>query len=87
MSRAPNVDEEGPRRGHWSTTVVIVLVAYVLGIGPVLALGCWLRDVTGWSGFYAVFFLYLPLYPLVDVDLIEKYIMWWMDLFDTMPPG
>jgi hypothetical protein len=74
--------------GRWSTIILTVVVTYVLSCGPVMAVGCWLRDVTDWDGFYAVFFLYLPiLYPLGDVDFVEAYIMWWMKLFGTMPPG
>jgi hypothetical protein len=76
------------RRGHWAATIVTVLVIYVISSGPVMAIGCWLRDATDWDGFYAVFYLYLPiLYPLGDVDLAESYLMWWMHQFDTMPPG
>jgi hypothetical protein len=84
--------ESGPRRdsrrGHWATTIVALLVIYVISSGPILAIGCWLRDATDWDGFYAVFYLYLPiLYAVGDVDLVESYLMWWMKLFDTMPPG
>jgi hypothetical protein len=80
--------ERGSRAGRWSTIILTVLVVYVLSCGPVMALGCWLQDVTDWDGFYAVFFLYMPiLYPLGDVDVVEAYIMWWMKLFGTMPPG
>ena len=69
-------------------SIVAVLVIYLLSSGPILAIGCWRRDATDWDGFYAVFYLYLPiLYPLGDVDLFESYLMWWMKLFDTMPPG
>jgi hypothetical protein len=76
------------RHGHWAATIVAVLATYVLSSGPVMALGCRLRDATDWDGFYAVFYVYLPLlYPLADVDLFESYLMWWMKLFGTMPPG
>jgi hypothetical protein len=76
------------RRGHGATTIVALLVIYLMSSGPIMAIGCRLRDATDWDGFYAVFYLYLPiLYPLGDVDLFESYLMWWMKLFDTMPPG
>ena len=81
-------NSEHTRRGHWTATIVALLVIYAISSGPILALGCRLRDATDWDGFYAVFYLYLPiLYPLGDVDLVESYLMWWMRLFDTMPPG
>ena len=92
MSLTATTREPAPsrdaRRCHWAATVVALLAIYVISSGPVLAIGCWLRDATDWDGFYAVFYLYLPiLYPLGDVDLFESYLMWWMKLFDTMPPG
>lgn len=92
MSDAIERSDETPsgrsQRGHWSGLIVAALVAYVLSSGPVLALGCWLRDKTDWNGFYAVFALYLPLlYTVGDVDAFEAYIRWWMNLLDTMPPG
>lgn len=34
---------------------------YVLSSGPVLGFSLWLRDVTGWDGFYAAVLPYLPL--------------------------
>jgi hypothetical protein len=93
-----NLDEPGtpnvtsPRRNSrlasWLVALLILLVLYILSAGPVLALGCWLRDTTDWDGFYAVFWLYLPiLYAGWDNDLLEAYLMWWMNLFGTMPPG
>ena len=75
------------RLSAWLVAIVILIVLYILSAGPILAAGCWLRDATGWEGCYAVFLLYLPLYPLADVDLCEAYVMWWMKLLGTMPPG
>jgi hypothetical protein len=83
-------EERTDRRSRttaWLVAIAILFVAYILSAGPVLALGCWLRDAADWDGFYAVFFLYLPLYPLADIDLCEAYLMWWMQLLGTMPPG
>jgi hypothetical protein len=75
------------RLASWLVAIAILLILYIFSAGPVIALGCWLRDATDWDGFYAVFFLYLPLIPLADIDLCEAYLMWWMRLFGTMPPG
>jgi hypothetical protein len=94
-NRAPTSDMQSdgtPRRrssrlASWLVAIAILIVLYILSAGPVLALGCWLRDATGWHGFDFVFFLYLPLYPLADIDLCEAYLMWWMRLLGTMPPG
>jgi hypothetical protein len=77
----------GSRATAWLVAIGVLLVAYVLSAGPVLAVGCWLRDATDWDGFYAVFLLYLPLRPLADIDFCEAYLIWWMHLFGTMPPG
>jgi hypothetical protein len=75
------------RLASWLATLAVLLVVYILSAGPILALGCRLHDATDWHGFYFVFFLYLPLYPLADIDLCEAYLTWWMQLFGTMPPG
>jgi hypothetical protein len=65
-----------------------VLVIYVISSVSVLVLSCWPQNATRQDGVYAVFYLYLPiLYPLGDADVFESYLMWWMRLFDTMPPG
>ncbi len=74
-------EPEHARGGHWAATIATLLVIYVISSGPILAIGCWLRDVTDWDGFYAVLYLYLPLLnPLGDVDFAESYLMWWMKL-------
>jgi hypothetical protein len=85
-TQAP-VSRSGSRYSRWLAVAVAIVWIYALSAGPVLALGCWLRDQTDWEGFYAVFVLYLPLLPLGDVDLVEAYLMWWMNLLDTRPPG
>ena len=91
MTSLPRSPEEtqgrGSRLASWLVATAILIIFYILSAGPVLALGCWLRDATDWDGFYAVFLLYLPLRPLADIDLCEAYLMWWMKLFGTMPPG
>ena len=64
-----------------------VAVAYVFSSGPVLAGACWLREATGWDGFYAAFWLYLPLFGLVRLQPVEAYIQWWFWLFGAVGPG
>jgi hypothetical protein len=44
-----------------TSVILIALATYVLSSGPVLAAAFWLRDRTGWDGFYAVMWLYFPL--------------------------
>ncbi len=63
------------------------LVAYVPSSGPVLAAAFWLREATGWGGFYSVMFLYYPLLIWGPDSLIHKYIEWWVELFGTVGPG
>ena len=61
---------------------------YVLSSGPVLGLGLWLRDVTGWDGFYAVMVPYYPLLELGDGTPLGTSIGWWVGgVFDSSFPG
>ena len=40
--------------GVWRMLIsIVVAVAYVLGSGPILGFAFWLREITGWDGFYA----------------------------------
>jgi len=36
-------------------------IVYVPSSGPILATAFWLREATGWDGFYAAMWLYFPL--------------------------
>jgi hypothetical protein len=89
MTTQPPTAERPPRRpsrrAAWLGAIAVLMVAYILSAGPMLALGCRLRDMTKWDGFYAVYYLYLPLYPLADMKWCEAYVMWWMELFDAVP--
>jgi hypothetical protein len=81
-------EERSSRWSRWLAVVAALIPAYLFSSGPIIALGCWLRDRTGHEWFYAVLILYYPvLYLIGDVDVVEAYIMWWMKLFGTMPPG
>ena len=67
--------------------VLAIPVIYVFSSGPVMATAFWLREATGWDGFYAVMYLYYPLFALRHNTPIGAYIEWWVDLFDTVGPG
>lgn len=72
--------------------IILVLLAiplfYVLSSGPMIGLGCWLREATRWDSFYLVFYLYYPCFIFGRDSLIEMYIEWWVvDIFHTVGPG
>ena len=67
--------------------IVICLALYVPSCGPVLATAFWLREATGWDGFYAVMWLYYPLLAWGHGGLLGDYIEWWVKLFGTVGPG
>lgn len=92
MNDAEATHDSEPTRNsryrQWAMAIVVLFVAYVISAGPIIAIGCRLRDATGWNGFYVVFLLYWPLvYPLGDIDFVEAYLTWWLKLFDARPPG
>jgi hypothetical protein len=62
-------------------------IGYVPSSGPVLAAAFWLRESTGWDGFYAVMLIYLPLLALGHDNAIGAYIDWWVKLLGTVGPG
>jgi hypothetical protein len=75
------------RLGRWSVVVLGVAAVYVLSSGPVLATGFWLREATGWDGFYAVMWLYAPLLIFGPDGVLMAYVEWWVELFGTVGPG
>ena len=76
------------RRTNWPLVVLLALVVYVLSSGPMLALGFWLRESSGWDGFYAVMWLYYPLICWGHSNPLMMYIEWWVvDVFGTVGPG
>lgn len=75
-----------------SRGVVFFLLAiplfYILSSGPMIGLGCWLREATGWDQFYLVFYLYYPMFLLGRDSIPEMYIEWWVvSVFQTVGPG
>lgn len=84
------MSDDRERRGCVAWLIVallICIVAYVPSSGPVLATAFWLREATGWDGFYAVMYLYLPLFAFGRIEPIDAYIEWWVELFGTVGPG
>lgn len=81
-------NETRPSRGvaGWLAALVLATAAYVVSSGPVLAVAFWLREQTGWDGFYAVMWLYYPLL-IRRTEPVDAYITWWVELFDTVGPG
>ena len=73
--------------GRFALAVCICAVFYVLSSGPVLAMAFWLREKTGWDGFYAAMYLYLPLLALGHDQPIDAYIEWWVRMVGTVGPG
>lgn len=79
---------QSSRLTRWLAIFVCCVVVYVLSSGPVLGLAFWLREATGWDGFYAVLWLYYPLLALGHGSPLMKYVEWWVvDVFHTVGPG
>ncbi len=82
--------DDRPSRGivRWLFAAFVLLVAgYVPSSGPVLATAFWLREATGWNGFYAAIWLYYPLFAFGRWEPLDAYIEWWVELFGTVGPG
>ncbi len=61
---------------------------YILSSGPMIGLGCWLREATRWDGFYGVLYVYYPLLMFGHDHFMMHYIEWWVvDVFHTVGPG
>ena len=71
----------------WGVVLLLFVAAYVLSSGPVLATAFWLREATGWDGFYGVMWVYYPLIVLGHDNPIDDYIEWWVKWFGTVGPG
>lgn len=76
-----------PPLARWLTTLVVVVIAYVLSCGPVLSTAFWLREHTGRDEFYAAIWLYAPLFFVGPDSLLARYIEWWCKLLHTVGPG
>lgn len=72
----------------WTVVFLAIPLLYVLSSGPVIALAFWLRESTGWDGFYLVMWLYYPIIILGHGNPLDYYIEWWVvDVFHTVGPG
>lgn len=72
----------------WTVVALAVPLMYVLSSGPILGLAFWLRESTGWDGFYLVMWLYYPILILGRENPLDYYIEWWVvDVFHTVGPG
>jgi hypothetical protein len=84
-------DERRPIRRlfRYVTSALLGVMLYVLSSGPMLGLAFWLRERTGIDQFYAVMWLYYPLFKFRPVwEVVEKYVEWWVvDVFRTVGPG
>jgi len=70
------------------TVLVLIALVYVLSSGPMLGMGFWLREKTGWDGFYAVMWVYYPLIAPKPPHLLAVYIEWWVvNVFHAVGPG
>jgi hypothetical protein len=76
-------------RGLYWTLVFVVggALAYVASSGPALACCFWLREHTGWDGWYAVIYLYYPLLIWGHDSPLDRYIEFWVNALGTVGPG
>lgn len=74
--------------GNWGIWLIALPVLYVLSSGPVMGLCFWLRESTGWDGWYYVMLIYWPLRRIFRYEVMGSYIEWWVvDVFHTIGPG
>ena len=73
---------------YWTLLIVVgAATIYVLSSGPVLAVAFWLREQTGWDGWYAAIYLYYPLLAFGHGNPIDWYIEFWVEALGTVGPG
>lgn len=91
MSSAEQSDlsAEIGRYAKYAALGVLCLAIYLLSSGPVIALGCWLRETTRWDGWYGVFYLYYPVFYCFGRESIFFYYVefWVVNVFHTVGPG
>ena len=77
---------------RWSRCARISLAAlspvlYFLSSGPVLTSAFWLREITHSDGWYAVSWLYMPIFLLLPRSMWDPYLTWWCNFTGTAGPG
>lgn len=83
-----NTQSETKAGSLWWIGILFAPVLYVLSSGPVLGLAFWLRESTGWDGWYTALFLYWPVLGPAPDSLLGRYIEWWVvEVFHTVGPG
>lgn len=84
----PKTQSDAETGNHWWTAMFVVPAVYWLSSGPVLGLAFWLRESTGWDGWYGALFLYWPVLGPSPESLMGRYIEWWVvEVFHTVGPG
>lgn len=87
MTQRPS-DNDPAKRTNWLAILILSLTVYLLSSGPVIATCFWLREATGWDGFYAGVWLYFPFFYMGHDNPLAWYIEWWVvDVFGTVGPG
>jgi hypothetical protein len=85
------MDDQGatvvPKFAQLVGLLVFGALLYVISSGPVLAVAFWLREATGWDGFYLSMWIYYPLLVSGDDTWAKAYIEWWVRLLGTVGPG
>ena len=71
---------------EWTFLALSAPVLYLLSSGPVMAVAFWLREATGWEGFYAILWFYYPII-MAPGRPFDLYIEWWVRLLGTVGPG
>jgi hypothetical protein len=69
-----------------AVALAIGVPLYLLSSGPVLAVAFWLREATGWDGFYLVMWVYYPIL-VTRFTWAKDYIEWWVNLLGAVGPG
>lgn len=87
MTQPPS-DSDPAKQTNGLAIIALSLVVYLLSSGPMIATCFWLREATGWDGFYTGLWLYFPLFYFGQDNPLAWYIEWWVvDVFGTVGPG
>lgn len=74
--------------GRLGVVFLALTLVYILSSGPLLAIACLLREMTGADGWYAAFIPYWPLLVASGRDsYVMHYIEWWFAFSGAVGPG